>query len=145
MRWVRLLLVVAAAAGPIPSCGRGDDGVSHLQTSGCERDCVPTAATLEILEGKDVFVDGETLTFEATVSPAPSNEQNGRVIFYPTDPVTGPGAPVERIVDGIARRALVCGSDRVPHGSQRAQAQFTGTNDHQESVSPQIAYECLAD
>ena len=101
---------------------------------------IPTTTTLSIVEGKSTFFAGETITLRAVVNPEPTG---GNVAFFATTPVSGPGAPVVPVVDGVATRSFVCGSSRVPFGSHDAQAQYLGFEDFQGSVSTTIPYECL--
>jgi hypothetical protein len=105
-------------------------------------DPVPTTTEISIVEGTTTFTAGQTITLRAVVSPEPDG---GNVLFFATVPVSGPGAPVVAVVDGVAERSFTCGSDRVPFGSHTAQVQYTGTENFEGSVSSTIAYECLAE
>lgn len=135
----RILAIALAAHGY--ACRDRDTGGIRAEADECLRDCVATTTTIAIVQDGASFVEGDTITFEATVTPAPSNDQEGVVFFYATEPVHA-GAGVEVVVDGIARRAYACGSAQIPRGSHRAQAQFNGTSRQEGSVSTQIAYEC---
>lgn len=100
----------------------------------------PTTTTVSIVEGGTSFTAGQTLTLRAVVDPAPDG---GNVLFYATSPVSGPGAPVVPVVDGVATFTFTCGSARVPFGSHTAQVQYMGSSNFEGSVSNQIAYTCL--
>jgi hypothetical protein len=101
---------------------------------------IPTTTTLSIVEGQNTFFSGETITLRAEVNPEPTG---GNVAFFATNPVSGPGAPIVAVVDGVATQTFVCGSDRVPFGSHTAQVQYLGSGDFSGSVSTTIPYECL--
>jgi hypothetical protein len=47
------------------------------------------------------------------------------------------------VVDGVATRTFICGSDRVPFGDHEAQVQYLGTSGYGGSISSTISYECL--
>ncbi len=102
---------------------------------------LPTETALSIVEGTTTFVAGQTITLRAEVDPEPTG---GNVAFYATNPVSGPGAPIVAVVDGVATRTFVCGTDRVPFGSHEAQVQYLGTEGFASSVSGTLAYTCSA-
>jgi hypothetical protein len=110
------------------------------QVASCLPGCFPTTTTASIVEGKTTFFGGETITLRAVVDPTPDG---GKVAFYATTPVSGPGAPIVSVVDGVATRTFVCGSDRVPFGNHQAQVQYLGTSGYEGSISSTIAYSCL--
>ena len=101
-----------------------------------------TGTAISIAEETSTFFAGDTITLRAEVTPAPDG---GIVLFFATNPLQGPGAPVEDVVDGVATRKVVCGSDHVPFGSHMAQAHYQGTNAFLGGSSTTIPYECLAD
>ena len=100
---------------------------------------LPTTTTLTFVENKTTFFAGETITLRGEVYPEPTG---GTMLFYATNPVHI-GAPSKQVVGGIATTEFVCGSNRVPFGSQTAQVQYMGTDGFAGSVSGTIAYECL--
>src|SRR5688500_5053166 len=103
---------------------------------------LPTETSLSIVGGETTFFVGDTITFRAEVSPEPTR---GNVAFYATTPVSGPGAPIVPVVDGVATRSFVCGSSRVPAtGSHTAQAQYLGTEGFASSASGTLQYACSA-
>ncbi len=102
---------------------------------------LPTETALSIVEGTTTFVAGQTITLRAEVDPEPTG---GNVAFYATNPVSGPGAPIVAVVDGVATRTFVCGTDRVPFGPHEAQVQYLGTEGFASSVSGTLAYTCSA-
>jgi hypothetical protein len=134
----------ALSPGRLRAKGRGLGGaISSFSPFGAiYTGPVPTETTLGIVGGGTSFTAGETIAFRATVSPAPDDAANGRVLFLATDPVRGPGAPVERLVNGAAVQPFVCGSSRIPFGSHVARVQFLGTAGHAGSASPTLAYDC---
>lgn len=137
-------LLDALSPGRVSAKGRGLGGaISSFSPFGAiYTGPVPTETALGIAGGRTSFTAGETITFQATVSPAPDNADNGNVLFLATNPVRGPGAPVERLVDGAAVQPFVCGSSRIPLGSHVARVQFLGTAGHAGSVSGTLAYDC---
>ncbi|HKY59570.1 MAG TPA: hypothetical protein VJP59_01035 [Gemmatimonadota bacterium] len=110
---------------------------------------LPTTTTLTIVGGGNAFVSGQSFTLRAEVYPEPPG---GRVLFFATNPVSGPGAPAVTVVNGVATFTFVCGSNRVPAtGSHTAQSQYTGfpsppTEEQQfsGSVSGTLSYTCTA-
>lgn len=103
---------------------------------------LPTETALSIVGGETTFFVGDTITFSVEVNPEPTG---GNVAFYATTPVSGPGAPIVPVVDGVATRSFVCGSNRVPAtGTHTAQAQYLGTEGFAGSASGTLQYTCSA-
>ena len=101
---------------------------------------LPTTTTLTFVEGGTTFFAGETITLRAEVYPEPTG---GNARFFATTPVSGPGAPIRPVVEGVATREFVCGTDRVPFGSHTALVEYSGTDGFSASQSNTIDYECL--
>ena len=101
---------------------------------------LPTTSTLTFVEDKTTFFAGETITLRVEVDPEPTG---GNALFFATTPVSGPGAPIRPVVEGVATREFVCGTDRVPFGSHTARVDYLGTDGFAGSVSNTIEYECL--
>jgi hypothetical protein len=142
--WMRPFEFAASLLSPNAAMagGRGLGGaISSFSPFGAEyTDPVPTTTEISIVEGTTTFTAGQTITLRAVVDPVPDG---GNVLFFATNPVSGPGAPVVAVVDGVATRSFICGSSRMPFGSHTAQVQYTGSENFEGSVSSTIAYECL--